>query len=357
VSPFAVAAAPEPVFPEKTPPIARVRQPRVPAAGYAQAPGRRAQIGPSEVVEFDYGDVGAEFDPVPSSGGFDAPVTTATTVSLSPVPDAGDWDPETADATVSAPPPFELMRAIAAARAAAAPVPAVAAEPASLAVPEERAVSVSTEVAPIDDDLAAELQEVDFFMAQALDEEALSSLADLAKRYPAHPAVAAKLRQVLARAADGGGAAVQPGPVPVGEAADEEASQPIITSRRDTRSHSERALTYKEQGDYDRAIEELKHLVKDRRRAVFALTTMGECYAAKGSLTEAVIRYKKALNEDDVTDAEGLLLYYLLGEAFERLGDLDEALYFFETVAKRDPRFRAVERKLAALKPPRASRA
>ena len=36
---------------------------------------------------------------------------------------------------------------------------------------------------------------------------------------------------------------------------------------------------------------------------------------------------------------------------FERLGDVREALYFFENVRKRDATFRDVERRIAALKP------
>jgi hypothetical protein len=63
-----------------------------------------------------------------------------------------------------------------------------------------------------------------------------------------------------------------------------------------------------------------------------------------------VIRYKEALNCADVTAPEMLLLYYLLGCVFERLGDRSEALYFFEKVVKREPRFRDVDVKIAALR-------
>ena len=42
-------------------------------------------------------------------------------------------------------------------------------------------------------------------------------------------------------------------------------------------------------------------------------------------------KYKQALNQPQVTPSESLELYYLLGSVFERLGDIGEALYFFET--------------------------
>jgi len=62
------------------------------------------------------------------------------------------------------------------------------------------------------------------------------------------------------------------------------------------------------------------------------------------------VRYKEALNQPQVSATESLELYYLLGGVFERLGDVREALYFFENLRKRDARFRDVEGRIAALK-------
>lgn len=104
-------------------------------------------------------------------------------------------------------------------------------------------------------------------------------------------------------------------------------------------------------GEYDAAIDEYKRLARDPAREVFALTKMGDCYLAKGSCTEAILRYKRALNCDDVTREETRLLYFQLGSSFERLGDISEALYFFEKVAKREPDFNDVARKVAELIP------
>jgi tetratricopeptide (TPR) repeat protein len=125
----------------------------------------------------------------------------------------------------------------------------------------------------------------------------------------------------------------------------------------DLSTHADLGIAYKEMGLYDAAINEFKQLTHDPRREVFALTMMGECYEAKGSLTEAVLRYKRALNCDQVTETENLDLYFLLGGAFERLGDVGEALYFFEKVMKRDPKFRDADQKVAALRPRLARRA
>ena len=77
---------------------------------------------------------------------------------------------------------------------------------------------------------------------------------------------------------------------------------------------------------------------------------IGECVEAKGDLGGAVARYKAALNLPQATAQESIGLYYQLGAVFEQLGDVREALYFFESVGKRDPGFRDVQRRIAALK-------
>ena len=85
-------------------------------------------------------------------------------------------------------------------------------------------------------------------------------------------------------------------------------------------------------------------------RRVFALTMIGECLESQGALPEAVVQYKEALNSGPVADAESTQLYYLLGSAFERMGDTSEALYFFEKVARRGAQFRDVARRIDLLR-------
>jgi tetratricopeptide (TPR) repeat protein len=119
----------------------------------------------------------------------------------------------------------------------------------------------------------------------------------------------------------------------------------------DLATHGDLGIAYKEMGLHDAAIAEFKLLAADPARRVFALTMIGECLEAQGALPEAVVRYKEALNSGPVAEAETTQLYYLLGSAFERMGDASEALYFFEKVAKRGAQFRDVARRIEALKP------
>ncbi|MES1204379.1 MAG: tetratricopeptide repeat protein, partial [Pseudomonadota bacterium] len=224
-------------------------------------------------------------------------------------------------------------------------------------------------------ELSAELKQVDFFVDRALSEEARALLRDLATRFPRHPRVAGKLRelQLLDARLSAGVATLEVAPRPPLAARRPPPSRTIIEGpsiestpspravveggHADFSTHADLAVAYKEMGLFDAAIGELKLLALDPTREVFALTTMGECFEAKGTFTEAVLRYKRALNCEQVTREETLALYYLLGGAFERLGDISEALYFYEKVTKREPSFRDAIQKVADLKPRMVKRA
>jgi pilus assembly protein FimV len=232
-----------------------------------------------------------------------------------------------------------------------------------------------------DEEVSAEMDQVNFFVEQSLPDEAHALLQDLEARFPRHPGVAAKLREVQAqtrtrtRTKGLGGLAFEEGDfseaaqrrrsgattIEAPPRAEEPKGPPraviIGGESSDPSTHADLAVAYKEMGLFDAAIGELKLLAEDPDREVFALTTMGECFEAKGSFTDAILRYKRALNCSQVNPAETLVLYFLLGAAFEHLGDISEALYFFEKVAKREPKFRAVDEKVAELKPQMVKRA
>ena len=200
------------------------------------------------------------------------------------------------------------------------------------------------------DDLATELEQLDFFAQQSLHDEARAVLVDLEQRFPGHPLLAERRR---AYASEGHGAIPGSAPpaAPSGPVAKLSASE-----NADPATHGDLGIAYKQMGLHDAAIEEFKQLAADKARAVFAYTMIGECVEAKGELGEAVKRYKEALNLPQATAQESVELYYLLGAVFEQLGDIREALYFFENVGKRDPGFRDVKRRIVTLKTPSGAR-
>jgi tetratricopeptide (TPR) repeat protein len=203
-----------------------------------------------------------------------------------------------------------------------------------------------------DEELAGELEQLDFFAAQAMHDEAHAALTELEQRYPGHPLLSARRRSLSPA---GTGAIPTETPAEGGPPAPNAPVAKLSPSENaDPATHGDLGIAYKQMGLHDAAVAEFRKLAADKTRAVFALTMIGECVEAKGELGEAVARYKEALNLPQATAHESVELYYLLGSVFEQLGDVREALYFFENVGKRDPGFRDVNRRISALKTPSA---
>jgi tetratricopeptide (TPR) repeat protein len=237
--------------------------------------------------------------------------------------------------------------------------------------------------------LEDDLDEADFFVQQNLFEEARGILQLLLARLPSHPLVTAKLRDLesMERAVVGGGLP-PPEPIPEGEieegsqvrAADLSAelpadlpgqtdagaavgdatAEPVEMTRKgviekgvtaeDFETHYDLGIAYKEMGLLDDAISEFKLVMKDPTREVQCHLMIGLCCLEKGMQTEAIGHFKKGLYVEGITERESLSLYFELGQAYERLNDPREALYYYEKVVKRDPRFRNVEKHIEALR-------
>ncbi|MCX5741910.1 MAG: hypothetical protein NT062_05345 [Proteobacteria bacterium] len=62
------------------------------------------------------------------------------------------------------------------------------------------------------------------------------------------------------------------------------------------------------------------------------------CHREQGNSSEAINQYKAGLHAQP-SDREQLSLYYEIAITYAAIGDEAEALYYFDTVAKRDPGF------------------
>jgi tetratricopeptide (TPR) repeat protein len=227
-------------------------------------------------------------------------------------------------------------------------------------------------IEPLPPAIEGELEQVDFFIEQSLVEEASALLDDIGPTYAQHPAVLAR-RARLAGAPPGEAAPSENVPEPLG--ADDTGAVPgeplggdfargpgsgyrpavtpvaVVTGGgADLSTHRDLGIAYKEMGLFDPAIAEFAHLMEDPNSEVFALTMTGECHEAKGVPSEALLHYKKALNRPNIRDDEATTLYFQLGRVFQSLGDSGEALYFFEKVARRDPKFQDVSQRVATLR-------
>ena len=118
----------------------------------------------------------------------------------------------------------------------------------------------------------------------------------------------------------------------------------------DFETHYDLGIAYKEMGLLDDAINEFRIVMKDPAREVQCHLMIGLCFLEKGMQTDAIGQFKKGLYVEGITEREALSMYFELGQAYERLNDPREALYYYEKVMKRDPHFRDVQKRADALR-------
>ena len=305
---------------------------------------------------------------------FDSPEEETGTAQMS--------DDEFGDFADTAQPPAPVLPPTRAApRPAPRPVAQIAPPPAQ--EPTRRAMPAPAPTPdPIrDSTLEDDLDESEFFMQQSLFDEARAMLGSLLERYPEHPLVTAKMREL--DALERGSAPVEePSPpvAPMGEDSalsaqlptdlpgsgevqslrSETRGEPVEVTRRgviergvsaeDFETHYDLGIAYKEMGLIDEAISEFRQVMKDTSREVQCHLMIGLCFIEKQQFTEAINQFKKGLYVEGITDAEALSLYYELGQAYEKVGDPREALYYYDKVHKRDPKFRDLARRMRALR-------
>lgn len=314
---------------------------------------------PADAREFDRGVSSAkgETDAVYVSG-FAETELPASTASYSDVNDglsvSGSYDPY---ATESVPPNYEPTVLGGALVEENLDTPAVGGRPESL----------------VEDDL----EEVNFYTDQGMYAEAIESLHGLFDRYPNHPLLVAKLREL--EALEQGIEPVVETP-PAGQhvgivehnttdALDldeiEEVSaddmieeiepsdsgavrsggkrkptvmleKPVDESDADT--HYDLGLAYKEMGLHEEAIKAFEKVLRAPGREVQCRVMIGMCHREMNNHNEAITEFKQGLHAGP-SDRERLSLYYEIGVTYEVMGDLSEALYYYESVLKRDPSF------------------
>jgi tetratricopeptide (TPR) repeat protein len=78
---------------------------------------------------------------------------------------------------------------------------------------------------------------------------------------------------------------------------------------------------------------------------------IGMMHRDRGDLDRAAEAYVRGLSAEHKTVAQEVSLYYDLGIVYEMKNDPDEAIYYFQRITRRDPTYRDVSQRLAALMP------
>jgi tetratricopeptide (TPR) repeat protein len=218
-----------------------------------------------------------------------------------------------------------------------------------------------------------DLDEADFYAGQAMYSEALESLRALLDRFPNHRLVLAKMQEVEAmmngqempaetppsgNVAHADSTAVSDDALDLDDIEEVSADDmlelddggPSKTHRKpsvmlekpvdegDAETHYDLGLAYKEMGLYDEAVKAFEKVLRSPGREVQCRVMIGMCHREQGNPSEAIHEFKQGLHANG-TERERLSLYYEIGVTYEQIGDQGEALYYFESVLKRDPGF------------------
>jgi tetratricopeptide (TPR) repeat protein len=219
------------------------------------------------------------------------------------------------------------------------------------------------------------LDEAEFFVTQGLYDDARMVLQDLLQMHPNHPLVLERLDEVeqLVQMHAVGYEGSDPSYGLADKIAEEvehlhaydgsstgqidvetvlaQFKQGVgrTVSIEDCDTHYDLGIAYKEMGLLDDAIAEFKIATMNPARQCIGETMIGLSYMEKGDIPSAIEHFKLGLQAPQRTEREELGLYYEMGAAYEIVGDLHEALYYFQKVDKRDPSFRNVRQRVQRL--------
>ncbi|APR85806.1 TPR domain protein [Minicystis rosea] len=228
------------------------------------------------------------------------------------------------------------------------------------------------------------LEEVEFFVAQGMFEEARNLLEEQLLRLPNHPLLLERLREVEehAAAAQGGGSGTRavprpapPGPAPFtledrafdiaasldaldaldagpqqAPASSADPNQVSVESvfeqfkagvaaqisESDAATHYDLGVAYQEMGLFTDAIQEFDLAARDPNRECVCQSMIGVIHRQLGNVDAAIDAYIRGLHAQVKTREQELALTYEIGDCYEERRATDQALYYFQRVVRMD---------------------
>jgi tetratricopeptide (TPR) repeat protein len=236
------------------------------------------------------------------------------------------------------------------------------------------------------------LDEADFFATRGLYEDAKAILLEQLTRTPNHPLVLERLHEVdtALDSSSGGSQTIErsqlnkqeqedaldfdvaqslgaldemelpPGSIALSAGNDVDVDQVFEkfragirsqVSENDSATHYDLGVAYKEMGLIPDALNEFELAARDPQRECNCFAMIGLVHLEQGHLDRAVEAYVRALSAADKTVEQEMNVYYDLGTVYEMKGKSQDALYYFQKIARRDPGYRDVSERLGALQP------
>lgn len=122
-------------------------------------------------------------------------------------------------------------------------------------------------------------------------------------------------------------------------------------SESDSATHYDLGVAYKEMGLSNDAIAEFELAAQDPARECMCWAMVGMIQLELGQVQKSIDAYLRGLQAAQKTVDQEMSLYYDLGVAHELKQAPQEALYYFQKIARRDPGYRDVRHRIAALDP------
>jgi len=118
----------------------------------------------------------------------------------------------------------------------------------------------------------------------------------------------------------------------------------------DVSAHHDLGTAYLEMGLLDEAVSEFQMALRSSPNHLPTHEVMGRCWMEKGQPDMAVRALNRALDSDYEVEDELIGIYYIMGRAKEELGEIDEAVEFYEKVFSLDINFEDVTERLRSLR-------
>ncbi len=122
-------------------------------------------------------------------------------------------------------------------------------------------------------------------------------------------------------------------------------------AENDSATHYDLGVAYKEMGLLPDAVGEFETAARDAARECMCFAMIGLIYLEQSQLDRAAEAYVRALSAAQKTVEQEMSLYYDLGNVYEMKGKNQDALYYFQKIARRDPGYRDVAERIKQLQP------
>jgi tetratricopeptide (TPR) repeat protein len=125
-------------------------------------------------------------------------------------------------------------------------------------------------------------------------------------------------------------------------------------AENDSATHYDLGVAYKEMGLLPDAVGAFEVAGRDPTRECMCFAMIGLIYLEQSQLERAAEAYVRALSAAQKTVEQEMSLYYDLGNVYEMKRQNQDALYYFQKIARRDPGYRDVADRISQLSPPPA---